>query len=370
MRKNQEQKASIAAIAQHLGLSQSTVYAALSGMGTVSQVTCEKVRHTAQELGYRPNLIARSMRTQRTGMIGVILPSIVAPLNQELMAIMMQRMINADYHALFSCALGDRMLEEKQIEHFLGIGIEGLILNLNAQFSADWYSKLAERIPLVLMDQPDFLLSADVVGVDQVAVGVQAAEHLLSCGRRQLAFVPAPQPYHWIAPRWQGFQQTLAADGVTPRYLGDAAETYRAIHMEHLSLRQLHGWQMPASQLRIPPLTQYGYAVLSDMLENGGQCDGIFAANDQIAYGVLQALADAGRRVPDDVAVIGCDDLLASEFISPALTTFHLPMEEIGVRATDRLLSRLTTGQEEYQPTTTLLPSKLVVRESSGGIPA
>ncbi|HEX2949415.1 MAG TPA: LacI family DNA-binding transcriptional regulator [Armatimonadota bacterium] len=360
------QKVSIPMIAKHLGLSRSTVQAALSGTGTVSQVTRDRVRAVAKELGYQPNLMARAMRTQRTGMIGAIVPAVVVPLYQELVTTITHASVAHGYHALLSSSLSDDALEAKQIEHLCGINVEGLIIYPATPGDAARYADVAKMVPLVLLGVPDAAIAADVINVDQLLIGRQAVQHLLGLGRRRIAFLPTAGQYYWSDARRQGAETALAEQRLSLEVISMRDDKDLVASPTNIDPRYLHSWNIPTMHWEIPEHVMHGYHAMQAFLKQGGQCDGLITANDQLAYGALQAIKDAGVAVPDDISVLGCDDLFASAIITPSLTSFHLPMAEMGELAVQRLMAHIAQRDHDYQPENMLMRPQLVVRESCG----
>lgn len=321
-------------IAKLLGVAPSTVSRALSGKGRISPATREKIQRVAEELGYRPNALARGLATRRTGEIGGLIHERHLPLDERsfygvILATIEAELGQHDYHVLFS-TLGDhvfpRCVEERRVE--------GLII-LGTDVSEPLVRSLAAVVPVVLVDHA-FPGITSVVG-DNVGGARLATAHLLDHGHREVAFVAETLADPGFRTRFEGYKLALMERGLRVR--NDLVfEGGRRSDSDQVAMEKLLGCK------RIP--------------------SAIFAANDFMAVGAIKALANAGRRVPEDVAVVGFDDGALATVVDPPLTTVHVPRVEMGRVAARRLLELLSG--KAGAPATEVLPTSLTIRASCG----
>ncbi|MGB9757233.1 MAG: LacI family DNA-binding transcriptional regulator [Candidatus Bipolaricaulaceae bacterium] len=323
-------------IARLLGVSPSTVSRALSGKGRISPATREKIRRVAEELGYRPNALARGLATRRTGEVGVVIHERHLPLDERSFYGVILEAIEAElavhgYHVLFS-TMGDqffpRCVEERRVD--------GLII-LGTDVSEDLVRSLAEFVPLVLVDHT-FPGIPSVVS-DNVGGARLATLHLLDHGHREVAFVAETLADPSFRARFEGYRLALRERGLRVRR-GFVVEGGRRSDSDQVAMAKLLGGG------RLPTA--------------------IFAANDFMAVGAIKALTTAGLKVPQDVAVVGFDDGALATLVHPPLTTVRVPRVEMGRAAARKLLALLRGGNAH--PVVEILPTALTVRTSCGCI--
>lgn len=315
-------------LARHLGVSQSMVSRAFSPGASVAPEMRARILRAAEEIGYRPNVIAAALSRRRSSIVGIVMaeltnpfyPAVLEQLTAALQAAGFQSLLftvppgkPADdclpllrqYH-VDAVVLTSASLSSASAEHWLGDGRAAVLFNRAA----------IGPTPL------------DSVACDNVAGGRAAAEALLARGRRRLAFVAGRPDTSTSQDREQGFRAALAEQGLSPLRVEAGDFTYEAGHRAALSL---------------------------------GAADGIFFANDILALGGLDALRHAmGRRVPEDVSVIGFDDIPMGAWPAYRLTTLRQPVAEMVARSIDLLSARLSGGEEA--PRAERLAAELVAR--------
>jgi LacI family transcriptional regulator len=317
---------------------------------TVKPATAERVREAIADLGYRPNLLARSFRRRVTHTIGLLVPDNSNPFFAELA----RTIENAGFAEGYSVVLCNSDLSEVKQETYIDVllanRVDGLILASSGLIPTVGSHDAVGRIldagaPCVVVDRDLGETPVDQVLVDNDQGGYLAAEHLVALGHRRIACLVGPSDLTPSAGRIAGFQRALADAGLVI-----AAD------------RLVRGNGRPDG----------GAATVQQLLERGiVAADGvtaIFAFNDQMAIGAIGALQRAGCRVPGDISVIGFDDIPQSAAIFPALTTIAQPIGEmgtIGVRLLlDRIARRHPAGHAPCQRVQ--LSTRLVVRESTG----
>jgi DNA-binding LacI/PurR family transcriptional regulator len=337
---------SIVQLAQLLGISKTTVHAALTGSAPVKDETRARVLAAAEAHGYRPNLLAQALRTKRTELIGVLAYDAFTNMMSECLHEVALEATKHGYRTLSAGTYADLHREREMLELYLSIGVQGILLYpVPAPDNVPLLTHVAQRIPLVLLEHQLPGLSVDIVGVDHRDTGKRAAQHLLAGGRRHLAIL-RPSSAHaqdrWVSERQAGYTEAVQAAGLP-------------------SAIAIGGHQ---------PMTmtyeQSAYADMTDFLASGRRCDGLLAVNDHLAYGAIAALKAAGLQVPDDVAVIGCDDLPTNATCTPPLTSLRAPMPAVGTEAIRLLARRMANETTEFAAQQVVLPSELNVRASSG----
>ena len=328
-------------IAQMAGVSTTTVHDALYGRGRVKPGTQDKVKAIAKKLNYRPNSLARALRLKRSGMLGVTIGNLFSHLFQRMLPGIERLAHEHGYHVFYASSGGNQKREREVIELLRGSGMEGLLLFAAApKDNLDYYAATLRELPIVLIEPPSGMPGFDCVGTDNVAGGDAAASALLKAGRRHIAFF-APSIVHsedwWARDRLAGCASATKAAGRSLAVLaGRTAEP--------------------------DVLTRYSARPLDEHLAAGHRLDGLVAANDDLAYQAIGELRGRGLRIPDDVAVVGCDDLEGSKTFSPPLSSLRQPMERIGEVAIELLIRRV--AGEKSPPEGHLFPPGLIVRES------
>lgn len=324
-------------IARIAGVSPATVSRALAGNPVVAQATRERVRDLAREHGFRLNLTASALRKRRTGTIGVVAPlgpdaaqALSDPFFVGLIAPLADALTEAGYDLLLSRVIPAD--DEWLANRVDGGRVDGTIV-IGQSNQVDAIERVAARYePLIVWGARVHDGVQVTVGTDNLAGGRIAAEHLLSRGRSRIAFFGDPTVPEFAA-RYQGFRETLAAAGRS------VADLLLPVHLT----------------------TADAYQEILDFLARKELPDGIAAASDVIAMSALRALAERGLRVPEDVSVVGYDDVPLARHTAPPLTTVRQNFE-MGARLLVELLLRRMRG--EAVESVEMAP-ELVVRDSS-----
>ncbi|HEY3378931.1 MAG TPA: LacI family DNA-binding transcriptional regulator [Armatimonadota bacterium] len=342
---NKREVISITSLAKRLGLSKSTVHAALTETGTISQETRARVRAAADQLGYRPNLLARGLRTQRSTIITVITNTATwSHTNAPMLHAADQLGKRHGYLVLSAYSDNDPARERQIIEYALGSGVAGLLIEpIDTPDNQALYRQAGQQVPLGMLNFCIPQLDIAAFATDESAIGHMAARHLLTTGRRRLVYLGYAASgwiHQWVTERLRGVEEA-AREEQAP-----------------VSTLMVTDWDEATLQERVAQ-TLHAY------LDAGGAVEGLIAANDTLALGAISALRARGQRVPADVAVVGVDNSTGSAMAHPPLTTLEKPMAHIGHEAMRFLLERmagdaagLTAQQYRYPPT-------LIVRAST-----
>ena len=323
------------------GVSVKTVSNVVNDYPHVREETRAKVRVALDALSYRPNLSARNLRSGRTGVIALAVPALDAPYFAELASLVVRAAIAEGWTVLVDETGGDRQRERDVARGLRGQLIDGVLLSPLALRESDLQTD-GTGPPLVLLGERLGSGSADHVAIDNETAARELTEHLIAAGRTRIAVVGAQRPPygHTGRLRIRGYRAALQGAGLPydPELVVPAAE-----------------WRRP-----------HGAAGARRLLTLPEPPDAIFCLNDLLALGALRALADAGRRVPDDVALAGFDDIEESRYSLPSLTTVEPDKQAIARHAVERLARQLEqdgpAATEEVRVTHRLQP-----RESTGG---
>jgi LacI family transcriptional regulator, galactose operon repressor len=336
MEKAGRQRPTIYDVARLAGVSTATVSRALNGTGQIAPATRATIEAAVEQLGYRPNTIARSLVTKSTQTIALLLPDITNPFYAALVSGIQQTALAQGWTMLLCTTESDaereelylRVLRAKQVD---GALVDGLVLPPDriARFVEDGF-------PIVCLDRDIDSRSIPLVQVDNRLGGRIATRHLVDLGHTRIAHVTGAGELGISDERLAGYRDALTEAGLPVDF--QLVEEGRFTD-------------------------DGGHDAARRLLERQPDLTAIFAANDLSALGVMNAVAEAGRRVPDDVSVVGFDDLHLSAYTSPPLTTIRQPAVEIATLATEILIG-LTRGQQAERMRHLLEP-ELVVRASS-----
>ncbi len=328
---------SITRVAQLAGVSATTVSHALNGRRPVAHETRRRVLAAIDQLGYRPNVLARGLRTSRSQTIGLIIPDITNPFYPALARGLQDVLRPAGYDEIISNTDGDRELERAAIEQMIARQVDGLAFAVFHTHAEDLLPVIGAGIPVVRLGGRLAQAGVDVVHSDDEGGAAEATRYLLERGYRRIGFVCGPHAEGPAAERVAGYRSALLAAGADadPRLVA------------HTHFSRAGG--------------SSGTARLLDLPEPP---DAVLCANDIMAIGALDTAEKRGLRVPADLAVMGFDDIEAASLVSPGLTTMANPAREIGQACARRLLERLRGGTA--QPSAeTVIPARLVRRRSA-----
>ncbi|WP_127473322.1 LacI family DNA-binding transcriptional regulator [Microbacterium sulfonylureivorans] len=331
-------RAGIRDVAQRAGVSISTVSNALNRPGTVSEQLAQRVRKAADDLGYVPLQAARQLRVGRSGLLGMTVINIANPFFAELVSGAEEAATAAGYRILVGNSDDDVHKEAGHLELFERVQVEGVLVSPFGEAAAPIAQLRARGIPVVLVDAVDDAGAVPSVSFDDVAGGRMAAEHLLQTGRRRLAFLGAREEVRQVRERLQGARLAVGAHpDATLEVVWSARTTAQ--------LGRMLGAEIAAAPPEARP-------------------DGIVATNDHLACGVVYGLISNGIRVPQDVAVIGYDDIEFASVAAVPLTSVRQPARAMGRHAGELLLHQL--GGEASEPLgSVMFEPELIVRASS-----
>lgn len=316
-----------------LGVSQSTVSRAFSSTASISDKKRKIVKETAEKLGYSPNAIARSLISNRSGLIAIALDDESNPMyDAQVRALSLEVQKRNGQVILSPIQKGDL---DGAINRAIEYQADGLIIATSRLTSHAFAQCEKFGVHLCLINRYVEGINANSVGLDNILAGEQAANHLLDKGLKKMVYVSGEPGTLTSDYRWKGFSRTLAARGAsTPAYI-NAKYNFNA-----------------------------GLKAADEIIKLPENPDAIFCATDILALGVMDGLRASGVRIPQDCAVIAVDDIEMSSWLSYSLTTIKQPIGKISARAVDDLMNRIDNNidaEKEYL----LEPGILIEREST-----
>lgn len=335
-------------IAARAGVTPMTVSRVVNRNGYVSPETREKVMRVVNEMNYRRNGLARGLKRQRTDTMGLVLGDIANPFAAEL-ARAVRNVATARGYSLFICISEHSAREDiAAFDALADHRVDGLIVATRAnKLGNDRLEEMIESgIPVVLIGRDFRHPGADLVASDNLKGGYDATKHLIDLGHRSIAFIGVSLTSRQGLRRFQGYLDALRDYGL--------AVDERLVVGRHEAEEQVPGYSTES----------LGYEAMQRLLALPEPPTAVFARNDFTAMGAMTAIKEAGLRVPEDIAVVGFDDVPLAMHTSPSLTTVRQPTLEQGRIAAEFLLNRI----EEDGPVTRqerILDCELMVREST-----
>jgi LacI family transcriptional regulator len=325
-------------VAEMAGVSLTTVSHVINRTRFVSDDVTERVLTAMEDLNYRPNELARSLRRGQTNTLGLILPDSANPYFAEIGHAIEATSFTLGYNVILCNTHGT----EDKVDHYINVlrnkQVDGIIFVATGDHTKSISQTLGENFPIVLVDRELVGVSTDVIIVDNHQGGLLATRHLLELGHRRIACISGPSRLRPSSERINGYIKALEEAGLV--YDPNLLRT---------------GDFHPNS----------GYQATMELLQEPNPPTAIFTCNDLMAIGAIRAVSELGRRVPDDQALVGFDDIELASYTIPPLTTISQPIEMMGEIAANTLIKRIEEDAN-HEPTRQLLPVKLVVRGSSG----
>jgi LacI family transcriptional regulator len=324
-------------IAKKVGLSKASVSRALNGKQDVDPETRKRVLKLAAQIGYVASASARALSNGRSNCLGLLVPSLTWPWILEVLRGVAEEIERSGYSLILYTTAGGADSERAFMSQVVPAGaVDGLALVIPPGM-LDYIGRLAKGgLPVVVIDDRGHHQEFPTVATTNIEGGRSATRHLVELGRRRIAMLNGPLDYGCNRDRLEGYKSVLEQAGI--RF--DARRVITADFAEG-----------------------GGASAMTSLLTADPRLDAVFAANDLMAFGAMRTLRNAGRRVPDDVAVVGFDDLPASAMTHPPLTTIRQPLYEMGRTAATMVMAAV---RGESIPKRVELPTSLVVRGSSG----
>jgi LacI family repressor for deo operon, udp, cdd, tsx, nupC, and nupG len=323
-------------VAKLANVSTATVSRVISNPGSVKEGTRKKVLETIEQLNYQPNILARYFRKMETKTILVIVPDISNPFFSKILRGIESIAVQNGYQVLLGDSDNDVQREYNFLDQLRQRQADGMIL-LTARMNREMIEEIADQFPVVLACEYLEGSSIPTVSIDNISSARRATEHLIKMGHTRIAHITGPMQVILSRDRLKGYQQ--------------------AMMQYHLNLDSLLVQEGDFSY-------EAGYNLMSKFSALETPPTAIFAANDEMAIGAVKAAKDKGMRVPEDIAIVGFDNIKISSIFEPEITTTAQPMFEIGQQAMDMLLKLI--NNEDVSRRQIVLTDELIVRQSCG----
>jgi len=327
-------------IARDLGLSQATVSKVLRDHPDIGEATRQRVLERVKELDYQPNSLARSLVTGRSYLIGLVAPSLLHPFFAEVALALSGAIRNKGYFLIVSSSEEDPELEREEISRLLGRRLDALVI-ASAGSNVEQFERMDSKAqPYVLIDRDLTGLTANFVGINDEKAGWLATEHLIDMSCRRVAHIRGQDNSTGIG-RFEGYRQALRHRGIP----------FSEDYVVRRSFVDTETTRQGAEAMRI-------------LLERDPRPDGVFCFNDPLAIGAMSTILEAGLRVPEDIALIGCGNLPNNDCLRVPLSSIDQHSQMIGQRAAELVLNLIESKQTPRARTIILEPT-LVARSST-----
>ena len=323
-------------VAKLAGVSSGTVSRVLNQPNMVATETATAVKNAIAKLGWVPHGAARALASHKTQTIGAIIPNLANPVFAEMIYAVQNRLTLAGYTLLIGCSAYDPDKALSEARAMVSRGIDGLMLLGESYPDALWTLLTVQRVPYLIAYSFRSGTERHFVGVDNDRAARLSVKHLLDLGHRDFAIVN--QDLTWndrAAARLQGYTAVLAEHGI---------------------------WLGRDQVIQKPWSIREGHAAFEQIWQSGHRPTAVICGNDYLAAGVLAACAERSLRVPDDLSVVGYDDLEIAAFLNPPLTTVKVPSADIGTTVADVMLGSVDSSDGMHSVE---LTAELIVRQST-----
>lgn len=323
--------ASIRDVAKMAGVSPATVSRVMNGTAKVAEEKRRRVQEAIEKTGFKPNAVARTLFTGESRIFGMIVPNIENPFFSELAKVIEETAYNNGYSLTLCSSGNDKQKEKNNIDMLTSMSADGIILLTSSEGILEEIDKT--DIPIIVLDR---LVSHKneiaAVHSDNYQGGRLAAQHLIDCGCEEIVCIRGPQDLSSARGRFQGFEDVMKEHGREVHFI-DSTYNY-----------------------------EDGLAAGDELIERFPQADGVFCANDMNALGVYKILNWNGKRVPDDIQMVGFDNILLSQRMSPELTTIEQNKKVLGESVVKLLIDYI---RGEKVSDVNIYPVRLIQREST-----
>lgn len=326
-------------VARQAGVSLMTVSRVINQKEDVSLETRQRVLKIIKDLDYRPSAIARSLATQETRTIGLVIPDVSNPFFADITRGVEHLAYNQGYNVFLCNTEEDPQRELAVIRSLEEKRVDGLIL-CSSRIEEKLLGDLLARLPAAVLINRRLSLQEDnlyqSVILDDQRSGWLATQHLIQRGHRQIGFLAGPAASFSGQSRRKGYSAAMEAAGLSPQ----------------------PGWIMHCQ-----PSVEGGYQATHQLLTQHPELFALFCYNDLVAVGALQACAELKRRIPDDLVIVGHDDIPLAALVSPSLTTCRVQRDELGAQAVEALIERLRDCPDDCRQI--VLQPELIIRQSA-----
>lgn len=327
-------------IARDLGVSTVTVSKVLRGNSDISEKTRERVLKRMREVNYQPNMLARGLASGRTYTVGLVVPDLVHPFFAEFAKSLSGVLRQSSRALLLASSEEDPEMEQQEIRTLLSRSVDVLLIASCQPRLMNFYELGDERTPFLLVDRNFPYLAAHFVGSDDYQAGRIATKHLIDIGKKNIAHIGG----RTMSPsleRMRGYRDMLSESRI------ESPEKY---------IVTLERFEESGDTA--------GYQAMKDLLKLKPRPDAVFCYNDMTAIGAMEAATEAGLRIPDDIAFIGCGNLRYARYLRIPLSSIDQNSEQLGTRAGELALE--LANNATLPAKSVLLEPKLVARQSTG----
>ena len=322
-------------VAEKAEVSVNTASRAINNKPDINVETKKRVLRIAQELGYIRNAAAVALRTKKTGTIGVVIADNRNPFYAEVLNGMEVAAREKNYHIILANTQRDYRKEEEAINLLLAKRVDGLLITPVQDKDDDIKNLIDANIPFVVVGRDFENIEVDAVYNDEVKGGFLATEYLIKKGYKRIALIDGFLYKSPARGRLEGYKKALNKYRIS---LDESIVSVGDINIED------------------------GYERTKQMLEKNLDFTAIFAYNDMMAFGAMQAIKEKGLRIPEDIGLVGYDDIPFSSLISPPLTTVKVKKQDLGVESVKLLLSRINSNRKKIKKI--MLDVELIIRET------
>lgn len=322
-------------VAERAEVSVNTASRAINNKPDVNEETKKKVLKVAQELGYVRNATAVALRTRKTGTIGVVIADNRNPFYAEVLNGMEVAASGKNYHIILANTQRDYKKEEEAINLLLAKRVDGLLITPVQDRDDDIKNLIEANIPFVVVGRDFENIEVDAVYNDEIKGGFLATENLIKKGHKSIALINGFLHKSPAKGRLEGYKNALKKYGIL---FDDALVTVGDIDVKD------------------------GYERTKQLLEKGLNFTAIFAYNDMMAFGAMQAIREKGLRIPQDIGLVGYDDIPFCSLMNPALTTIRLKKQDLGTESVKLVLSRINGNRKKVKKI--MLDVELIIRET------
>ena len=323
-------------IGKEVGVSATTVSRALNNKPDISYQVKQKIKEVAERLGYSPNALARSLKAKKTSSIGVLIADIADPFFAPIVKGIENTARQMGYSIILCDTGGEYEQEKLALQMMLEKRVDGLLIIPCQTEYGDILELKRKKVPFVLLGRHFDLVESDYVITDEIKGAFSATDYLIKKGHKKILFMNGPNYISSAKERLVGYK--------------------RALH-EHAILFDKSLVKEGALKM------EDGYRIMKQILSSGTKFTAVFAYCDFVVLGIMQALEEAKLKIPEDIAIVGYDDVAFARFLQVPLTTVHIPKYELGKEAM-KLLKKKIEG-EIQEPQAVILETKLVIRKSA-----
>ncbi|MBU1065091.1 LacI family transcriptional regulator [bacterium] len=334
--------ATIVDVAKLAGFSTATVSRVINETGKVKITTRRKVLNAIKELNFSPNISAQILQSKQSKIIGMVFPDASSIYFSEII----RGIINLVNKYGFQIIIGSAHDEEEELKtasRFLnGRTVDGLVMMAPSLTNEELFNiPINHNTPVVFISVPPEKAGMTTVVLDNFNSAIKMTQHLIKLGHRRIAFIHGSPHNYDSKRRYAGYLKALENEGIP----------------ESLKLEAEGNFTEDS-----------GYKACQQLLKTEPRPTAIFAANDAMAIGAIEAVKDSGLKVPDNIAIVGFDDISTSQYITPALTTVRVPLYEMGQLVGKTLLQKINSDSKEHLTVAEqiVIPLEIIVRESCG----